>query len=239
MTSDGYSNYRQWKGWSAGEFGECDTAQSLYFAAELARAGFTNLHGVKVLEIGFGDGRFAAWARAQGANYVGTEAISAMVDQGKRCGYLMYEADQPISSFVPASSLDMAISIDVFEHIDPTDLKQLLASLHVALRSGGCVFARVPSGDSPFARAIQYGDLTHRTVLGSSAVHQLAREAGFTVSAIREPTIPMRGLGALIWIRRFVVVMIRRITYPLIANALMGGGNPILSPNMVFVLIKD
>ena len=239
MTSDSYSNYRQWKGWSTDKFGEYGAAESLYFEAELKGANITSLRGLSVLEIGFGDGKFAMWAKARGANYVGTEAISALVDHGKQCGYAMYDADQPISSFVPPSSLDIAVSIDVFEHIDLAQLKQLLASLYAALRPGGCILARVPSGDSPFARAIQYGDLTHRTVLGSSAIQQLAQEAGFSVSAIRAPAIPLRGLGVLNWIRRFLVVVVRRIAYPLIAKALMGGGNPILSPNMVFLLIKD
>lgn len=239
MTIEDYSNYQEWKEWDPIEFGKYGIAESLYFAAELECAGIASLHGISVLEIGFGDGKFAAWARSRGADYKGTEAISVLVDQGMRCGYKAYMADQPISDFISAGSLDLVVSIDVFEHIDLADLKQLLANLRAALRSGGCIFARVPSGDSPFSRAIQYGDLTHRMVLGSSAIHQLAQEAGFTVAGIREPAIPVRGLGALAWVRRFAIALVRRMAYPLIANILMGGGNPILSPNMVFVLTKE
>lgn len=234
----GYANYRDWKGWSAGGFGEYGAPESLYFAAELDLCGITSLQALSVLELGFGNGRFAAWARAQGAAYKGTEAIPGLVDQGRQAGYMAYGADLPISNFVEASSLDIAVSFDVFEHIDVVALKELLANLHVALRPGGLVLARVPSGDSPFARAIQYGDLTHQTVLGSSAIHQLAQEAGFSVVSIRDPVIPLRGLGAVIGLRRFAVVAFRRLAYPLIAKMLMGGGKPILSPNMVFVLSK-
>lgn len=234
----GYTNYRDWKGWSSGEFGEFGATESLYFTAELKLCGISSLSGMSVLELGFGDGRFAAWARAQGADYKGTEAIPDLVDQGRQRGYTTYAADLPLSSFVAASSLDIAVSFDVFEHIDPTVLKELLANLRLALRPGGCVLARVPSGDSPFARAIQYGDLTHRTVLGSSAVHQLAQETGFFVAAIREPVIPIRGLGVMAGLRRLAVVMFRKVAYPFIAKVLMGGGKPVLSPNMVFVLVK-
>lgn len=238
MNAPGYEYYSSWKGWNADSFGECSAAAGLYFAAELKRCGIGRLKGVSVLELGFGDGRFAAWAHAQGAHYRGTEAIPDLVAQGEQCGYRVFGTEVPIPNFVDASSLDVAVSFDVFEHVELDALKTLLGALYTALRPGGLVLARMPSGDSPFSRAIQHGDLTHRTVLGSSSVHQLAQEAGFTVAYIRAPVTPLRGLGALVWVRRFAILIIRRIAYPVITKAFMGGGNPVLSPNMVFVLVK-
>lgn len=238
MNAVGYTAYRKWKGWDIRHFGEYSAAEALYFAAELKACGVSNLRGKSILELGFGDGRFAAWARAQGAQYQGTEAITELVTQGRQCGYRTFCAEVAIASFLYPSSLDVAVSFDVFEHMELESLQAILEALYGALRPGGLVIARVPSGDSPFARAIQHGDLTHRVVLGSSSIHQLAHEAGFAVASIREPVTPLRGLGGLIWMRRVLVLMVRRIVYPLVAKALMGGGSPILSPNMMFVLSK-
>lgn len=75
-------------------------------------------------------------------------------------------------------------------------------------------------------------------MLGSSAVRQLALESGLDVVSIRQPAFPMRGLGPRVFLRRLPIVLTRRIVYPLVTNALMGGGRPVLTPNLVFVLAK-
>lgn len=69
-------------------------------------------------------------------------------------------------------------------------------------------------------------------------VRQLAAQAGFGVDGIREPTFPLRDMGAMKWLRRASVVACRRLAYPLIAQAFMGGGRPVLTPNLLFVLVK-
>ena len=74
--------------------------------------------------------------------------------------------------------------------------------------------------------------------IGSSMVRQLAAQAGFNVDGIREPTFPLRGMGAMKWLRRASVVACRRLVYSLIAQAFMGSGRPVLTPNLVFVLVK-
>ena len=97
---------------------------------------------------------------------------------------------------------------------------------------------RVPSGDSPFARAIQHGDVTHQMAIGSSIVGQLAHDYGVTVDSVRAPAFPVRGLGLSTFVRRGAVVILRKAAFALIARAFMGGGRPVLTPDMVFVLVK-
>lgn len=220
-------------------FGVCDVASEAYYAAELRAAGLTDLRGLHILEIGFGNGAFAGWASRAGAKYFGTEVIPELVTKGRNAGFAVYDASRSIDSSIPEASIDVAVALDVFEHLDQHDLVEMLRSIRGLLRPGGMVIARVPSGDSPFSGAIQHGDLTHQTILGSSAVRQLAGETDFNVVCIRQPAFPLRGLGPRVLIRRLLVVAARRVVYPIVTHALMGGGKPVLTPNLVFVLTRS
>lgn len=233
-----YLGYQGWKGWSSDSFGVCPPAAAAYYSNELKRSGVKNVAGLKVLEIGFGNGEFARWARDNGAKYSGTELIGDLVQQGVQAGFDVRDASVPLGATVVARSIDLIVAFDVFEHFDVNDLLGCLHSTHGVLRPSGRVIARVPSGDSPFSRAIQNGDVTHRLTIGSSMVRQLAVETGFDVFCIREPVFPLRGAGARTFMRRAVVRCVQKATFPILVRAFMGGGQPVLTPNMVFVLVK-
>lgn len=233
-----YDSYREWKDWSAQAFGEVSRADGAYFAAELARCGVTNLARVTVLEIGFGNGAFASWATQRGAIYKGVEVISELVQRGREKGFDVYSADVPLDTCVEQGALDIAVAFDVFEHLDQADLSAMLTKVYNALKSGGALIARVPSGDSPFAGAIQHGDFTHRLIIGSSAVRQLASSVGYLVEQVREPAFPIHGGGLKSSARRAAVRLARSLAYPIVTNLFMGGGSPVLSPTMLFVLRK-
>lgn len=237
MSGD-YFGYRTWKGWAGDEFGQCPPHQARYFDAELARSGIASVRGLSVFEVGFGNGQFASWSKSAGATYTGSESIGALVQQARNAGFNAIDACNPdLLPFAPGE-LDLVVAFDVFEHMDLATLRAILASMSVALKPEGRLLARVPSGDSPFSGAIQHGDLTHRMVLGSSTVAQLAAGAGFEVHSVREPAFPLRGLGWTTFLRRAAIQACRRIAYPLVTLMFMGGGQPVLTPNMVFVLVK-
>lgn len=230
------SDYREWKGWDEQEFGVFDRTAEIYFAAELREAGISCVNGLRVLELGFGNGAFAAWATAAGAHYLGTEAIPDLVLAALQRGIKAHPSTVDLKDIVPMETLDLVVAFDVFEHLSLQQLQELLLQLNSLLVRGGVVIARIPSGDSPFSRAIQHGDLTHRLVLGSSAVRHLALSVGFEVTSIRRPVFPVLGLGMRTCVRRSLVALAQRLCHRFIALALMGGGAPVLSPTMVFVL---
>ena len=238
MSMNDYAGYQAWKGWAGDDFGTFDVAAATYFATEIRESGILNMNAKRVLELGFGNGVFAGWAKEQGAIYIGTELIPALISRGSAAGFDVHPANRPLSKLAAKNSIDLVVAMDVFEHIDITALRNLLKDARSCLRPGGLVVARVPSGDSPFARSIQHGDLTHRIILGSSAIRQLAAQSGLVVKAIREPAFPIRGLGARVFIRRLAIACARRMIYPLITQVLMGGGQPVLTPNLVCVLEK-
>ena len=146
--------------------------------------------------------------------------------------------DESVVQACPAPAPDLAVAFEVFEHLSLCDLRGWLSTFHRCLRPGGKIIVRIPSGDSPFAREIQHGDLTHRVILGSSAVRQLAAEAGFEIESIREPAYPLRGAGVLSFLKRSLVSAARAISYRSITSVFMGGGVPALQPNILFVLSK-
>ena len=58
--------------------------------------------------------------------------------------------------------------------------------------AGYALSSPLPSGDSPFARSIQYSDVTHKTVIGTGIVRpQLAQHTGFGILQIRAPVLPV------------------------------------------------
>lgn len=239
MTSGPYDGYQSWKGWAFEDFGAEDPVCSVYFAKELARCGHPSLAGSRVLELGFGNGAFATWSKSQGACYSGIEAIPELVKVAREVGFEAHLAGQPLVDLVGAESIDLVVAFDVFEHLPIDALARALQECWDCLRVGGQLIGRVPSGDSPFARAVQHGDLTHRSVIGSSAIRQIATQTGFEVVSVRAPVFPLLGLGFGVLLRRIVVSVFRGIVYPLIKNVLMGGGSPVLTPNMVFLLRKQ
>ena len=58
-------DYVQWKAWESQAFCVLTAEQSRYFAAEVRKTGRPLPAGAKVLEVGFGQGRFLAYARSQ------------------------------------------------------------------------------------------------------------------------------------------------------------------------------
>lgn len=231
-----YRTYGEWKGWNERKFGELVPEAAGYFAAEMALAGLWPLANRSVLEIGFGNGEFARWASSQGARYCGTERIGERVAAARAAGFSAYPDGQPLTEIVGANPVDAVVAFDVFEHLELSELKQLLNQVGACLRPGGLMIARVPSGDSPFARAIQYGDVTHKTVLGSSAVRQIATHCGLEVVQVREPAFPIRGQGLGSCLRRALVKSVRAMAFPVLRSLFLANDQAVLTPNMVFVL---
>jgi 2-polyprenyl-3-methyl-5-hydroxy-6-metoxy-1,4-benzoquinol methylase len=226
-----YHGYTQWKGWR-GEFATTDR-EARYYAAELADVA---LAGRRVLELGFGNGNFLAWAREQGAQVTGTEVIDALIEQARTKGYDAQPAS--LEALVAARrEFDLVVAFDVFEHWNRDELVANLQDIHALLVPGGTLLARFPNGHSPFGRVYQHGDLTHVTALSSSSMGQLAQMTGFVVARIdnarrvparRDPWTVLKHH----W-RRY-----RRARIEVMLGKLYGFGRLPLDPNLTALLLK-
>ena len=111
-----------------------------------------------------------------------------------------------------------------------------LAAARRCLQPDGIIIARFPSGDSPFARSIQYSDLTHKTVIGTGIVRQLAQQTGFEVLQIRAPVLPVLGVGPIRGLRRFAVLLLRNAVTTLINLTFHDAESLVVARNMLIVL---
>lgn len=226
-----YRRYAAWKDWH-GDFAASDR-DARYFAAELDGV---PLEGRRVLEIGFGNGSFLAWAKSRGAQVTGTEVLETLIEQARAKGYDAQPAS--LQALVEKRrQFDVVVAFDVFEHWDKTALVANLRCLRSLLVPDGILLARFPNGHSPFGRVYQHGDLTHVTALSSSSVRQLAEMTGFAVvridNARRVPA--RRDIWTIIkhhW-RKY-----RRARIETTLGKLYGFGRLPLDPNLTAVLRK-
>jgi 2-polyprenyl-3-methyl-5-hydroxy-6-metoxy-1,4-benzoquinol methylase len=226
-----YDGYTRWKSWQ-GDF-ETSDRDARYFAAELDGV---ELAGKRVLEIGFGNGSFLAWARRQNAKVTGTEIIGALVEQARAKGYDAQSASLPALA-ASGQQFDLVVAFDVFEHWHKDELIANFGLLHSLLAGDGLVLARFPNGHSPLGRVYQHGDLTHVTALSSSSVAQLAQMTGFSVERIDNARrVPAR--------RDFWTVLkhhwrrFRRARIEIALGKLYGFGRLPLDPNLSVLLRK-
>lgn len=229
---DPYANYAAWKAWS-GAFAPTDKERR-YFASELRGVA---LRGARVLEIGFGNGGFLAFAKGEGADVTGLEINAAMCEAARAHGFAAL--DLPLAELVARGErYDVVVAFDVLEHWDTGELVERFRAIHALLKDGGHFLSRFPNGQSPFGRVFQHGDFSHKSTLSTYKIEYLAALTGFEIvridNARRVPSRP----GALASLRHWWLAHRRRRIERSIAR-LYGIRKLPLDPNLVAVLKKS
>jgi SAM-dependent methyltransferase len=231
--------YLEWKGWVGPDFGSYTTEHSAYYREELRLSGIASIETLRVGELGYGNGSFAGWVRNARGRWTGREVIPELQERAAHAGYEVIADTRSFADACGAGAFDLIVAMDVLEHLELDVLKGFLREARLALKSEGLLIFRIPSGDSPYSGPIFRGDLTHRTLLGSAAVRQLAEETGFTVMQVRSPAFPVSGLGLVRGARRVFVSILQSCTFAFVRNILMNDRNAVVSPNMLVVLRND
>lgn len=175
---DPYANYTEWKQWG-GTFTPRDK-EARYFAVEFRDIPLQDRH---VLEIGFGNGGFMAWARSRGAHVTGIEINDAMLEAARQHGF---EASNATLGELAERGrhFDLIVAFDVLEHWDTAELVHNFDLIRRLLRDGGIFLARFPNGQSPYGRVYQHGDFSHRSTLSSYKIEYLATTSRLEVVRI-------------------------------------------------------
>lgn len=229
--------YIAWKDWDAASFARCSALDGIYYEAETA---ISARAGACVLELGFGNGAFLAWADARGASVHGIELIPELVARARSRfanGCFASSLDEPAMR-ARAGTFTHVVAFDVIEHVELARLPSLFAQIYAALAPGGRAVLRFPNGDSPFGRMVQHGDPTHVTTLGRQRLEWLARGAGFEIAQIRAPALPLRGGGLVRMFKRALLRTGRGMVERVIGWLYFGGQRIPLDSNYVAVLIK-
>lgn len=231
--------YVAWKGWQGADFGRFGPEEAFYYAQELGASGIASVRGLRVAELGYGNGAFAGWVQNAGGHWVGREAVAELQERAVAAGFEVIASEADFSTACGPGELDLIVAFDVIEHLVLDDIRSFLSDAREALRPGGVLLIRVPSGDSPFSGAVFRGDVTHRTLLGSSAARQLAMEARLDVCQVRSPALPILGLGPVRAARRVTVRLTQTLAFSFVRHFLMGYGGAVVSPDMIVVLRKE
>jgi SAM-dependent methyltransferase len=232
-------SYADWKGWRGADFGRFGREDAYYYAQELRASDVASVLGLRVAELGYGNGTFAGWVRRAGGHWVGREAIPELQARATEAGFDVIASKADFSSAFGPGMLDLIVAFDVIEHLELDAIRSFLAEAKEALTPGGLLLVRVASGDSPFSGAVYRGDLTHRTLLGSGAARQLAMDAGLEVCQVRSPVLPVWGLGLVRATRRMAVRLTQTLVFSVVRHVLMGNASAVVSPNMIVVLRKE
>jgi SAM-dependent methyltransferase len=182
--NEGVGAYVAWKGWGPG-FGTLARGDAAHFTREL-RDVVKGKSIRRVLEVGYGNGVFLAYARSNGWQVTGTEIQPELVDLAIDAGYDVRHADELTS--LPDGEFDIVVAFDVFEHIDAYASIDFLRELGNKLTPDGSIVLRFPNADSWIGNPFQHGDVTHVNALGVLKVGYYARESGLEIARLRAGT---------------------------------------------------
>lgn len=183
-------SYLDWKGWDESSFGVLDALQTYYFDAEMMRTGLELNRKLQVLEIGFGNGSFLAYAKRRGWEIVGTEANAHLINAASLFGFHAIPADDLHT--LQHGMFDLVVAFDVLEHVPPLELLGFVRKLAEKLKPGGILLARFPNADSPFGLVNQQGDITHMCAIGLGKVRYLSIELEMRIVFFGAEARPVR-----------------------------------------------
>jgi SAM-dependent methyltransferase len=165
-----YDTYQRIKGWDDEPFMKPNRGDVMFYDHYLSQLNLTN---EKVVEVGFGNGNFLGWAKSRGALAYGTEVQDSAITKARANDVTVLPTDISESAPSLAGSVAAMAALDVMEHLTLRENEKLLQSAATMLRGGGLFLLRFPNGQSPLSLPIQYGDLTHLTVISIPIVSQL------------------------------------------------------------------
>jgi SAM-dependent methyltransferase len=201
------SDYLDWKKWENDAFGMLTKSEKAYFCAEIKRAKKAFPKGTNVLEIGFGNGSFLAFARQQEWNIFGTEVNVELVETARKRGFnVAHSAD--LSAF-PNDSVELVVAFDVLEHITQNAIVDFMLDVKRILKPGGRFIARCPNGDSPFGLVNQNGDITHVTAIGRGKARYFATKTDMGLIYVGGEAEPIWGTNALEMAQRAIGLPIK------------------------------
>lgn len=231
------NSYIDWKNWASDSFGRFNALEARYYALE---TGIAAKPGVRVLEVGFGNGPFIGWARSRNLDIFGVELNSTLVARARAMlgeHHVFQDLDdQGIKTL--AGTFSHVVAFDVIEHIPQDALPKFFSQIKALLASDGRVFLRFPNGDSPFGRIIQHGDPTHVTTIGRDKLGYLARQSGLVIETLRAPVLPLSGSPVSRMLKQNLLDAGHFLVEHAVALLYFGGRKIPLSPNYMAVLSR-
>jgi 2-polyprenyl-3-methyl-5-hydroxy-6-metoxy-1,4-benzoquinol methylase len=140
----------------------------------------------KILDLGCGMGHFLNFLENEGyKNYLGIDLSEENIEFCKKNGFNVKHGN--IFDFLRNSpgSFDAIIMNDIIEHLEKTEILELLKIILTKLNSGGRLIIKAPNASNPImASSSRYYDFTHELLFTEESLSQVLRISGFTKVSI-------------------------------------------------------
>jgi 2-polyprenyl-3-methyl-5-hydroxy-6-metoxy-1,4-benzoquinol methylase len=227
--------YEVAKGLEEGAFAAFSRYDATCFAAEMVNAGIKLDSALRILEVGYGNGRFLGWCRERGFHVDGLEKNQVLVARARQCGFKAFASIQEVSTDT-VHKYDAIVAFDVIEHIERDEIVAFIVSLKAFLKEKGRMIFRFPNGDNPFALYLQNGDITHRTAIGKATMQQIASLARVKQVYYGRTRLPLKNAGFLRAASIIVGIPTRAAFSYVFAILFAGGARFDLTANVIAVV---
>lgn len=195
---------------------------------------------ISVLDLGCGHGAMIYFLRRAGySNVLGVDVSPEQVAEAARLGIDGIHQGELLDVLrdLPPHSQDVVIAFDVIEHFGKDELLTFVDEVVRVLKPGGRWLIHAPNGESPFAGAIRYGDMTHEQAFTRISLPQLLLSSGFTRVECHESGPVPAGIKSLIrWIIWRAICLLLRVWTAAETGDL--GQNAIFTRNLLAVAYK-
>lgn len=198
-----YENYVS-SGQAGGSSGRRLSLRSYPYFRRIIRRHLPPDKQVVIADLACGHGALLHCLRESGyRNISGVDVSPQQVALAHKLGVFEAECGN-MAEFLSSktNTFDVVFLMDILEHLDRTELFDLLALVHRSLKPGGTVIAHVPNAEGLFGMRIRYGDLTHEMCFTPQSIHQLFGILRFRDVRCFEDKPIMHGPNSIV--RRFV-----------------------------------
>jgi 2-polyprenyl-3-methyl-5-hydroxy-6-metoxy-1,4-benzoquinol methylase len=192
----------------------------------------------RVLDLGCGSGAFLYYLRAAGyTNVSGIDISQQQIELAHKLGVTEAKCSSILSELktTDSESLDVVLMMDILEHLDDSELFEVLDQVFRVVKDGGICVAHVPNAEGLYGMRIRYGDLTHERAFAPKSVKQLFQTIGFTEVRCFEDKPQVHGLKSL---ARRVAWKAGTLSHRVLLTAETGETGFVLSQNMLIMARK-
>ncbi|MBS1715028.1 MAG: class I SAM-dependent methyltransferase [Armatimonadetes bacterium] len=196
---------------------------------------FPSDRNARIVDFGCGYGALVDVLKKRGyGNVEGVDVSPAMVAVARSLGLEEVRLGT-LSDYlhsVADGKLDVAVFMDVLEHLTRAELFETLDEVARVLRRKGCLIGRVPNGQGIFGPTIRYGDVTHELAYTPQSMRQCLHAAGFENVRCYEEEIVVHGAVSAV---RKLVWKLGTVPMRMLYAAETGNKRIVLTSNMLFV----
>lgn len=222
-----YKNYSEWKKWD--NFFQINVFEKIHFNKEFKEIELKDKH---LLDIGFGEGKLLAWAKAKGAYVHGVEIQKNSIKAAKKNNIPAWSNVKEIKN----TEFDIICLFDVLEHLSINEIKLLFSEIHKIANEEAIILVRFPNAQCAASLVYQYGDATHISTLSKPILEQIIPEAQFKISQYKASAIMSKTILKLLF--SYVQTIFQKI-YSVTHRLAWGTGNVIQSPNITIIFKRN